>query len=195
MTAVQRLRQDDGVSLIESIIALAVIGTCMAALTAFSARSMAVIHQQGNAQQAAQFAIAASEKVRGLHAGSLAEGRGSGSTATQWSNASAGVLGFLPTMQKVWDSTVAPSAGRDAPLPSTPQPYTRSGVTYVVNYYLGACWIQPTDLTGYCGPAEVPGAGALHRVIVETSWSGCGTGACSYVTSFLVSTRDEPLFS
>ncbi len=196
MRAVARTGDDRGLGLLEAVVATAIIGILMAALSGFFVRAMVVVDRQGDTQAAVRVAADASEHVRALRGPALPAGRDAATTAAQWSAAPAAVRGWEPTVEKVWDPEAAAGAGATAPLPSTPQSVQRDGVTYRLDYYLGACRQVGADPAGACTAANPPQPAALlYRVIIVVSWPGCAAGPCVHATSFLVSATDaEPFF-
>ncbi len=196
MRAVARTGDDRGFGLLEAVMATAVIGILMAGLSVFFVRSMVLVDRQGDAQAAVRVAADASEHVRALRGPALPTGRDAATTAAQWSTAPAAVDGWERTVEKVWDPDAAAGAGAGAPLPSTPQEVQRDGVTYRLDYYLGACRQLRADPQAPCTAAGPPQpATVLYRVIITVSWPGCATGPCFYATSLLVGATDaEPFF-
>lgn len=188
-------REDEGFSLVETVVAMGIVGAVMVALAQFGVRSMTVVHEQGDAQTAIHLAATASERAHGLLPGSVLQGRGSAATAAQWAAAPAPVRAHTATLRMVWDTGAPPGAGAGAALPTAPQTVVRDGKTYLVRHYVGACWIAPTDPSGACTAAPAPATAPLYRVVVNVAWAPCRAAVCSATTSFLTaSTEREPRF-
>jgi prepilin-type N-terminal cleavage/methylation domain-containing protein len=183
---------DEGLTLIEVLVAIAVVGIVMTALTSFFVTSLAALHQQSTKQAAVQVADGATELVRAVKASSVLTGRDKSSSDTQWASPVTGVSGYLADMQETWDSTATTGAGATATLPTTATSTTVNGITFGQSFYVGQCW-QPGS-GGDCVATSATGSVAFLRVVVAVTWT-CRTGACSYVTSTLVNTLTDPLFN
>jgi prepilin-type N-terminal cleavage/methylation domain-containing protein len=185
---------DAGFSLLETIVAIFLIGVVMSSISAFLVTSVSVTSQQSGIKGAIQASDDATELVRALKGSALLSGRDSASVDTQWASPVLGVSGYLSTMAKAWDTTAGSGSGATAPLPTTGRSVTVNGVTYAQHWYVGRCW-QP-DAGGDCGATtgDVP----FFRVVVAVTWSErhCPNSACSYVTTTLVSSAPrDPLFN
>ena len=189
---------DRGFSLVEVMVAIAVIGTVMAAAAPFMVKSLAVSNQQRGTQVAIQVANDALERVRALDPSSLLTGRGETAVQAQWDRAPAALDPYLDDMQADWDDTLADaSAGRKAPLPTEPHNITVNGSDFAQHWYVGLCW-QAKAVSGQplgdCEPtgSQVP----FFRVVVAVTWqqSACPANGCVYVASSLVSRGTDPVF-
>ena len=193
-----RRGHDDGFSLVEVLVALAIMSVVMVSLSAFLVNSMAVTHRQGHAQVAAQMAMDASETVRRLNGATLATGRDRAGTDVQWSQAVPAVADHLRAMQKVWDDAAPAGAGRHAALPTRPAPVYLNDVQYLLHWYLGGCWQVAAVSGGDCSPVQTPTGVPFFRVVIAVTWpeATCAGGTCSYVTSVLISSDVvEPAFN
>jgi prepilin-type N-terminal cleavage/methylation domain-containing protein len=194
---------DAGFTMVEVVVALAMMSTVLAALTPFLINSVAVVGHQRTRQVAIQVANEAIEQMRSLRGASLLTGRGQSRSTTQWNAAPAGVQPYLATMKPAWDPTTAPAAGDEAPLPTKAQSVSVGGVTYRRSWYVGRCRQQAGTAYGTClspdGPDPDPEAADLpfFRVVVAVMWSHarCPGNACSYVVSTLASTATDPTFN
>lgn len=193
---------DGGFSLVEVLVAIAVIGTVMAAAAPFMVRSLAVSTQQRGTQAAIQVANDALERVRALEPSSLLTDRGRSAVEGQLQRARAtapdALIVHLDEMQAAWDDTLADaSSGRTAPLPTEPHAITVNGSDFAQHWYVGLCW-QAKAVSGHplgdCGPtnSQVP----FFRVIVAVTWrqQACPAKGCVYVASTLVSRGTDPVF-
>ena len=197
-----RSSPDDGFTLIEVLVAMAVIGTVMTALAPFLIKSVLVVDQQRSQQVAVQVANDALERARALDPSSLLAGRGRLETQRQWAAAPAAVAGYLATTTQVWDALPDTStAGPRAPLPTVPNVVNASGINYSQSWYIGRCWqtkLKPGESSaGDCkaNPAtttDVP----FFRVVAAVTWAhrSCALGQCIYVATTLASTGDDPRF-
>jgi prepilin-type N-terminal cleavage/methylation domain-containing protein len=183
---------DEGLTLVEVLVAIAVVGIVMTALTSFFVTSVATLNQQGTKQAAVQVADGATELVRALRASAVLGGRDKTSTDAQWGSPVTGASAYLGGMQEAWDSTAATGAGSTATLPTTSSPTTVNGLAFGQNFYVGQCW-QPAS-GGDCGATTAAGSVAFLRVVVAVTWR-CPAGTCSYVTATLINADDDPLFN
>ncbi|WP_141704318.1 putative Ig domain-containing protein [Planobispora rosea] len=195
-------RPDAGFTLVEMLVAIAVIGVVMSALAVFFTNSMNFAGQQRGKQVAVQLAGDAIERARALKGTSLAAGRGKTSSEDQWKSAHPKASTYLGSMERAWDKDSALNAGAKAPLPTKPNIVTVNGVKYEQNWYVGHCVQQVVTASAQeqtcvkpgpvSGPADVP----FYRVVVAVSWphKGCENGQCVYVTSTLISSVGDPVF-
>jgi prepilin-type N-terminal cleavage/methylation domain-containing protein len=186
---------DAGFSLIETIVAIALVGVVMASLSAFLVTSVSVTSQQSGRKGAIQAADDATELVRALKGSALLTGRDYNTVHTQWqAGMTGGLSSYLSTMAEAWDTTAATGSGATAPLPTTSKSVTLNGVTYGQSWYVGRCW-QPTA-GGDCAAAT--GDVGFFRVVVAVTWTEkhCPASACSYVATTLVSSAaGDPVFN
>jgi prepilin-type N-terminal cleavage/methylation domain-containing protein len=181
---------DGGFTLIEVLVASALIGIVMTAVTAFFVTSMSVTAQQSGEQTAVQLADDGTERVRALDASRVAAGRGRCSPAQPCTSPAASVAPYLTDMLE-WDHP----DGSAAALPTAPKPVTINGVEYLQGWYLGKCW-QPAD-GGDCALTRHSADVEFFRVVVAVTWQAnhCTNARCSYAASTLVNASVEPLFN
>src|SRR5690349_21082994 len=192
-----RWSDDDGFTLVETLVSIAVIGVVMTSLTAFFTNSLSIDNQQRGKQAAAQIVDDAMERVRSLKGSGITTGRDQSSSDTQWTGAPTAVQGYLNDMVEAYDSTAANGSGATAALPTSPLPVTVNGLTFYENFYIGQCW-QPL-----AGGACVKAAAQLtdirlYRVVAQVTWSEkhCPNNGCSLIATSLISgVSIEPLFN
>lgn len=200
-------RDDRGATLVELIVALAVLSVAMAGLGAFFVNSFLAVAQNRDHRQAAQVASGALEQVRALKGSSLLSGRGAQKVADQWSAARSGrnstlLTPYLDSMQMVSDPDSAADEGADAPVPTSTQSMTVGGMTFERTILVGACevYFKRTDAcvdpTKATRPAETSQILEYFRVVVLVTWpqKRCADGRCSFVAATLVSRAAEPTF-
>lgn len=197
----RRTSGDSGFSLVEVMVAIALIGTVMAAAAPFLVKSLAVSNQQRGTQVAIQVANDALERVRALAPLSLLTGRGKTAVEAQWNQARLTapdtLLAHLDDMQAAWATNVADAAGRDAPLPTEPYDIVVNGSDFAQHWYVGLCW-QAKAVSGHplgdCEPTSGPVP--FFRVIVAVTWQQqeCPAKGCVYVASTLVNRGADPVF-
>lgn len=202
-----RATGDGGLSVVEVIVALAVIGTVMTAMLPFLVKTVVVAHQQGGEQAAVEIATDALERARALKPSSLLVGRGRQETKKQWDEAAEPVAPYLAMMKQDWDHAADPHAGAAAALPTRPRAVPETA--YEQHWYVGRCWQPRADPTqtaitvADCTPAEAhPDDVEFFRVVVAVTWKvasslaqgSCRAGACAYVASTLLSPGTDPVF-
>lgn len=197
---------DDGFSLVEMVVALAVISVTMLASAPFFVRSLTTVNKQRTGQAAMQLAETAMEQVRGLKGSSLLTGRSLLATQAQFDVAPSVVGPYLQTMQVAADPMIkdaTSTAGADAPIPTVAQQITVEGTTYTQNIYVGQCEIYLTGGSTECvypkgaaAPADSTQILQFFRVVVLETWPDgtCPNSACGYVATTLVSRASEPTF-
>ncbi|MDQ6851865.1 MAG: putative Ig domain-containing protein, partial [Actinomycetota bacterium] len=196
---------DGGFILLESVIAISVITVIMSAVGAEFVNGLISTSQQRTQQVAVQVADSAVEQIRALHASDLIVGRDSASVTNQLSVAQsstawASVQPWLSKMDPAVDASAAAGSGATAALPTSAVPQKPANVSYAVNNYLGWCavaagttdCVAPSAITGFPAPAVTK----FIRAVVAVTWSSsrCGSNACTYVTSTLVSADSDPTF-
>ncbi|GID31008.1 putative Ig domain-containing protein [Paractinoplanes brasiliensis] len=200
---------DQGFTLVEVLVALAVLSITLLAATPFFVGSLQSVNKQRTRQAAIQLANTTMEQVRGLKGSSLLSGHGQQAGEQQFAAAPAVVKPYLATMQveRDADSTVAPTDGADAPISTAAQVTVVEGTPYTRMVYVGACevYLIPTSSGACVYPLGKPKAPAdqtkilkFFRAVVLVSWpdTSCPQtpGICQYVASTLVSRAPEPNF-
>jgi type II secretory pathway pseudopilin PulG len=198
-------RSDEGTTLVEVLVALAVISTVMAALGTFFINSFLTVNQQRGQQGAAELANAAMEQIRALKGSSLMTGRGQIKSTSQWNSAPAAVQPYLATTKLVWDPLItdpASTLGDDAAVPTATQTMTMEKTTYARTVYVGACDIYVGTSTDCVNPATTSAPAdptkdlLFFRVVVLITWpaQNCPAGSCSFVATTLIARGSEPVF-
>lgn len=201
-----RRGRDAGFSLVEVVVALALMGAVMAASTPLLVQSVVLVNQQRTTQAATRIADDGIELARAMQGSSLLKGRGMTRATAQWNAAPAAVKAYLADMTLDWDEDLndpGSDAGAQAALPTQAAVTTLDGVTYTRNIYVGRCRQQahrPTDACRRTDRTDVDPTAAdvpFFRVVVAVTWTqrGCTAERCSYVTSTLVSSAADPKFN
>jgi prepilin-type N-terminal cleavage/methylation domain-containing protein len=196
---------DEGFSVVEMLVALAVLSVTMLASAPFFVRSLTNVNKQRTRQAAIQLAETAMEQVRGLKGSALLTGRSVNATQAQFNAAPSVVLPYLATMQVAGDPMITDptsTAGANAPLPTSVQTLKVEGTAYTQNIYVGECEVYLTGTTecvypkGAAAPADTTQILQFFRVVVLETWTDktCKGGTCSYVSTTLVSRAAEPTF-
>ena len=204
---------DEGFTLLETLVSLALITVLMTALTPFFTGWLRTIGVQRDRQVAIQLADDAMERVRALGATGLLIGRSKVAVQGQWTRAPAAVqTAYATAMLCDWDPTLSSAAaaavcatsatvdltaaGAQASLPMVPVVVTVAGASFQQNWYVGRCW-QPTTLNAACTSTNPAGSLPFVRVVVAVTWPDqkCSGGVCVYQTTTLVSAADDPVFN
>lgn len=199
---------DEGFSVLEMVVALAVLTVTMIASAPFFVNSLTNVNRQRTRQAAIQLAETAMEQVRGLKGSALLTGRSASATQSQFSAAPAAVTSYLATMQVAGDPMITDTTstvGADAPIPTSAQMVTVEGTTYTQNIYVGKCEVYLTGTTeciypkGSSAPTDSTKILQFFRVVVLENWSDASAckdtnGTCAYVATTLVSRASEPNF-
>lgn len=215
-----RPRDDEGFTIIEVLVSIAVISMTMLSLGPLFVITMRVNHQQSDRQSAIQAADDAMERVRALQVSAMLTGRDLDSTMQQAATAPEQVKVLLagdavngaglaaPGQAKkylAYDKDAATDSGKTAILPTVPNPIKLSGLDYRQSWYVGKCGRptpaedgQPETASRACVAGQTGnGYTPMYRVVIAVGWAGrfCAT-ECVYVTSSLISSKtQEPVFS
>jgi prepilin-type N-terminal cleavage/methylation domain-containing protein len=211
---------DDGFTLLEVVVSMAIISTVMLSLAPMFVITMQVNHEQGDRQAAIQAADDAMERARAIQVSALLTNRDQASTIAQAvgapdevkelltgdeNNAAALSVPDQAALYLAWDGGAATGSGPTAALPTAFNPLTLSGVQYRQQWFIGKCGRATPDVDNApeaaVRPCEAGQTGAgytpLYRIVVAVGWTDrlCPTG-CTYVTTSLISsTTEEPVFS
>jgi prepilin-type N-terminal cleavage/methylation domain-containing protein len=155
---------DAGFTMIESLVALAVISVVMASMGTYFVSSMRVSRSQAQLQVALRIAQTGMEQARGISGPTLLSGRAR--CGSCFSVAAFDTSGYMLNTVR-WDAPVT-GATPSVPLPSTTEVTVVNGITYSRYYFVGRCF--QADTGGFCGTNEtlkVP----MVRLVVGVTWS------------------------
>jgi prepilin-type N-terminal cleavage/methylation domain-containing protein len=192
-------RSDEGFTMAEVLVAIAVVSVVMLSLSAFFVNSIRIDSEQGDRQSAIQAADDAMERARSVKAEALVIGRDQATSARQWSAPISAVAGLLaPAVQTMLaDPAAAAGSGDKAFLPTTYRTLVLNGIAFRQYWYIGECERPSTGGACVARAATSPST-TFYRVIVGVTWPGrsCLGSICSYVTSTLIAERvsTEPVF-
>jgi prepilin-type N-terminal cleavage/methylation domain-containing protein len=191
-------RADDGFTLLEVMVALAIVGAVMASLSVFFVRSATVQHRQADMQVAAQLAASSMDYLSQLPAQNVLLGRTQ--AAVQAEQQVSGVSTYLdPTRTaQAWQDPTLPASTTVQGLPTAPEAIQLTGdaTAYQRWWYVGSCWQAVTGGNCVVVAAAVRSQYVqMYRVVVAITWTSpdCTGGQCSYVATMLTeSTLDDP---
>ncbi|MFI5936733.1 putative Ig domain-containing protein [Actinoplanes sp. NPDC051494] len=203
----RRRGDDEGFTLIEVLVSMAVIGTVMAAAAPFMVKSLTESNQQRTDQVGIQVATDALERARALDPASLLSGRGLAEATRQKNAAPADVKAYYDHMEVAADPMLANTSteGQNAPLPTVPLVTSSNGVSYKQEWYVGKCWQSKATaaltVLGGCENRDTTAKAALYtvpffQVVAVVSWTGntCTDKTCRFITSTLISNSNDPVF-
>jgi prepilin-type N-terminal cleavage/methylation domain-containing protein len=206
-----RMQSDrsEGFSLIEVIVALALILFVMTSSVVFFVSSLHTSSAQQVREAAISLADQATENARAytvlpLTAGAapaILAGRDKGRADSQWTSMPAGAQADEAVSTEVWDSTATGSSTPNVPFFTSGPSTTVNKTLYTVNVAIGECWISTTTAALCNVPTTLPpGATPLYRIIVDVHWTakigeGCPSSGCDYIVSTLRDPSVDPLFN
>ncbi|MES1169521.1 MAG: prepilin-type N-terminal cleavage/methylation domain-containing protein [Leifsonia sp.] len=174
--------RDTGLSLVEVIVAIAIISIVALASASLTINGVALASSTERQQAAVTIANGALETASAQPVASIYSGRKLADVTTAF-NANAAVPGVSAT-NPVGDSTI-PLPSTQA-LPITPAPITQSGTTYNTTVLIGSCYQPRTG--GDCVKSSATGI-PLIRVIAVVRWTAgktCAAGGCFYSATTLI---------
>ncbi|MEP6481572.1 MAG: type II secretion system protein [Rhodoglobus sp.] len=180
-----------GLSLLEVIVAIAILTIVATASATLSLTGIAAAATQERLQVAVTVASSNMEIITATPVTDLYTGRWATNVSTAWT-ASSTAVGVGQTYQK---SDPAGSSSSAETIPIHPTVPPQAGTTYTVTTLLGACYQKITGgdcgkITGQAVAPAVPPAGYtdLVRAIVIVKWFAgktCASG-CTYVATTLI---------
>ncbi|GGK08258.1 hypothetical protein GCM10010123_42750 [Pilimelia anulata] len=184
-----------GFTLVEVMVAAALVAVVMLPVTMFMVRAMRTTDAQGGVQEATRIAADSLDTARGLPVADLVRGRDIASVTAQWAAAPTALRDLLSSMSAASDPAAAAGSGASAALSTAPSRVAKvDGVPYDRQYYVGRCWQVE-------GTAACVGGGtgvAFYRVVVAVVWRGgdCAADGCVYrsTTTRMAATTD-PVFN
>ncbi|MEU4157530.1 putative Ig domain-containing protein [Actinoplanes sp. NPDC026670] len=194
---------DSGFTLVETMVAIAVVLVVTGSLTGLFVGTSRLAHLHGDKLIAIQLADDAMERVHALKVAAVLTGRDRQSVTAQWAAPLDAVGPMLDTALTdiVYDTDAATGAGATAKLPTTPLEQTLNGLTYRQHFYIGSC-VRPSADSSECIAASVAAGRSnlipFYRVVVAVTWPGilCPDDLCTYVSSSLIGSKtEEPVFN
>lgn len=183
-----RRRDDEGFTLVETIVALGIVGTVMASLAAFFVRSATVQHEQADTQVAAQIAASSMDYVSQLPGDNVLLGRMQAAVQAEWQAPAA--YDYLSRTQQAWQDPSLPASPGVQGLPTAPETIQLTGdaTPYQRWWYVGNCWQARTG--GDCTVVSAALQSSyveMYRIVVVITWPSpnCAGSQCQYVSAML----------
>ncbi|WP_433825105.1 type II secretion system protein [Actinoplanes sp. CA-015351] len=188
---VRRSGDQDGFTLVEVIVAIAMVSAVLAATTVFYVRSLSLGNHYAGREDAVRVATSALEVATGLGGENVLTRRDRAAVAGQ--TLVTGVDAYLADSVQVWDTDAGAGAGATASLPTTAVAVVLNGLTYQQHWYVVKCW----RATGTAGACTGSGTGTeFLRVVVAVQWKDvqCPGSTCTYFLATLLNAADDPVF-
>jgi Tfp pilus assembly protein PilV len=206
---VRRLRGDSGLSVMEVIVAMTIIGGVMSSASLFFIGGLRNTGGQSQRQTAVTLANQTLESTQSLAPDALLSGRDCSSVYTFTHTTAAASI--TTQDQIAASSSVQTTAGNcdisgSTTNPAVPLTSTAvvNGITYSIDTYIDVCWLLGNKTSGDCVSTNSTGTRTrIYRVSVDVSYaptsgltcSGYTTGRCDYVASTLIDPTDDPTFN
>ncbi|MEO6944808.1 MAG: prepilin-type N-terminal cleavage/methylation domain-containing protein [Lacisediminihabitans sp.] len=178
-----RTLRDDGLSLIEVIVAIAIISIVALASASLTINGVSLASSTERQQVAVTIANGAMETASAQAVATIYSGRKSAAVMAAFAS-NAAVPGVSATNPVADTSLPIPATQA---LPISPPPITQSGTTYTTTILAGSCF-QPRS-GGDCLKPATAGYIPLIRIIVVVRWNAgdaCAASGCSYSTTTLI---------
>lgn len=197
----RRPRGDDGLSLIEVMVALFALTLVSIAAASFFISGVRTTAAQSQQQTASALATQALEAVQSVPVSQVLLGRSRAAVDALLTPQMKALLNQDVTALE--DSTGAPTnydpsaataGGQVVPVTRTQQV---EGTVFTVSTAIDRCWLSRSGHT--CGPLAPTSGGpsdavAVLRASVYLTWGASSCGTCHYTASVLLDRQDDPLF-
>ena len=192
----RRMAADAGFSLIETLLAIFVLGIVATSVAAFTINALGSTGTSRMESLATNVADEALDHVKAFPPDDLCDGHSSAALTTEAATLTSYGVNLSNTV-------VCPdSSSSGASLPTTGQTATLDGNTFTYYYYIGVCFKPATtSASTSCGTTDASGDVEMYRAIIAVTWQkhaneGCPTSAgCVYVANTLISEAIDPVFN
>jgi prepilin-type N-terminal cleavage/methylation domain-containing protein len=192
--------QSGGFSLIEVIVALALILFVMTSSVVFFVRSLQTSSGQQSRQAAISLADQAIELARAVPVTNLTDGRDQATADTQWAALPTQAAAAKAASLELYDTVpVAPVVA--VPFSVANSTTLVNKTQYTVDTAIGGCWVTSTAPVRCTAPATPPTPTPnVYRIIVDVHWpakqgQSCQGSRCDYVVTTLRDASSDPLFN
>ena len=189
-----------GFSLIEVIVALALILFVMMSSVVFFVRSLQTSSGQQSRQAAISVADQAVELARAAPVANLLDGRDQATATTQWAALPATAAAAKAASVLMWD-TPPVAATAVVPFSVADQTTFVNKTQYTVDTAIGGCWVTSTAPVRCTAPATPPTPTPnVYRIIVDVHWpakqgQSCPASRCDYIVTTLRDASTDPVFN
>jgi len=189
-----------GFSLIEVIVALALILFVMMSSVVFFVRSLQTSSGQQSRQAAISVADQAVELARAAPVANLLDGRDQATATTQWAALPAIAAAAKAASVLMWD-TPPVAATAAVPFSVADQTTFVNKTQYTVDTAIGGCWVTSTAPVRCTAPATPPTPTPnVYRIIVDVHWpakqgQSCPASRCDYIVTTLRDASTDPVFN
>ncbi|WIM98368.1 prepilin-type N-terminal cleavage/methylation domain-containing protein [Actinoplanes oblitus] len=189
-----RSADDDGFTLVEVIVSIALVSIVLTSMTAFFVRGQILGEHYAGRQDGVRVATTALERAGGLGGDAVLTGRDQAGVLAQ--AVVPGAEPYLADSEQAWDADADAADRATAPLPVAPAVVVLNAVAYTQNWYVRRCWLVASGGTCNLANASAGGRTEFLRVVVAVQWSdrGCPDGRCAYFLATLISPADDPIF-
>ena len=197
-----RMQSDrsEGFSLIEVIVALALILLVMTSSVVFFVNSLKTSSGQQSRQAAISLADQAIELARAVPVTNLTDGRDQATADAQWAALPAAAAAAKSVSLEMYDTVpVAPTI--TVPFSVANSTTFVNKTQYTVDTAIGGCWVTATAPVRCTAPATPPTPTPnVYRIIVDVHWpakqgQSCPASRCDYVVTTLRDASPDPLFN
>jgi prepilin-type N-terminal cleavage/methylation domain-containing protein len=190
---------DGGFSLVEVVVAMALLTIVMTALAAFFIRGQTASNGLQRRESAIALANQTMEQVRSVSPGldasglnKLVTGRSQAAVDAQWASAPA----QLATTTRAYDPGATASS---VPVLALTSSQTVAGQPYTVDTFIGTCR-QPQTAAACSNSAAASGSVTMYRIVVRVAWSfgagrTCSGSACEYLLTTLMDPDSDQTFN
>ncbi|WP_328468537.1 prepilin-type N-terminal cleavage/methylation domain-containing protein [Actinoplanes sp. NBC_00393] len=187
-----RDRPEDGFTLVEVVVAIALITVVLTSMSVFYLRSLALGTHWAGREDAVRVAATALEEAAGMGTEVLTGRDEAGVNAQELVP---GVEEYLEGGRQAADEDA--EDGDEPKLPTEGRPVTLNDVTYTKHWYVQQCW-RSASVANTCTAANEskPDAVGFLRVVVAVQWPDreCADGLCAYFMATLINADEDPLF-
>jgi prepilin-type N-terminal cleavage/methylation domain-containing protein len=189
-----------GFSLIEVIVALALILFVMTSSVVFFVRSLQTSAGQQSRQAAISVADQAVELARAVPVANLLDGRDQPTADAQWAALPAAAAAAKAASLEMWDTPpIAPTVAVAFSVAN--QTTFVNKTQYTVDTAIGGCWVTATAPVRCTAPVTPPTPTPnVYRIIVDVHWpakqgQSCPASRCDYIVTTLRDASPDPLFN